>query len=770
MSLISDVNPERFSLLSTIAEKSLDIKFKLRGSEPTKSKIIIVAGDEKSFQKWGQWPFDRASVFAPMIEKMCSYNPKAIGFDIVWSEHEKLISEKVKNALAQNFATKSQKIEEIIKSQTGDTALRSAFENCNDKIVLGYALDQDPNGGLAKDEYQRRLKQIFEGKNNIITSLSKGRVKFAKFRSDAESTVDFYYQANTGLLNVPEIIPPKTAFGFFNNEPDSDGNYRKAMFFYRAGDNFVPSLTLRMAQKALSQNDSAPKIFIQANAPEHGLVQDLKLDMMTVNGPRRVPIDFYGQSIINYRGRNQTFANISMADIISPSETITYEHTEPNGTRKPIQVHKSELFKNALVLVGITANALYDIRPNPLDPMASGVENHANILDNILNNDFLIRPTTDFLIKLLIGIGIISLLYGLAIAKLDARLGALFSFSTIFAMLYFDQVHLFNKKGIVFSGHLQALQFLFQYIGITVLKYMREESEKKFIRSAFDKYVSPAVIESMLSDPSRLRLGGEKRELSILFSDIRGFTELSEKVDVKTLTQFLNEYLGAMTEILQSNQGTLDKYIGDAVMGFWGAPLELKNHATLAVKTAVEMVAKLDELNLEFEKKYGLKIDIGIGINSGAVSVGNFGSSKVFEYTVIGDNVNLASRLEGINKYYGTHIIISETTFAQLQPSQFLTREVDTVKVKGKQKPVKIYEVFPDNSAHAPLKQALTPFNEALNYYYSKDWNKALASLENVIAIRKNDRPSLELIERCNHYKQNPPEQDWDGSWEMHSK
>jgi adenylate cyclase len=182
------------------------------------------------------------------------------------------------------------------------------------------------------------------------------------------------------------------------------------------------------------------------------------------------------------------------------------------------------------------------------------------------------------------------------------------------------------------------------------------------------------------------------------------------------------------------------------------------------------MVAKLDELNAEFEKKYGLTIDIGIGINTGPVTVGNFGSSKVFSYTVIGDNVNLASRLEGINKYYGTHVIVSEMTYEELPKDMFLTREVDTVKVKGKNKPVKIYEVFPDNAAHEPLKQSLKPYNEGLRHYYARQWEKAMEFFATVLKTREGDKTTLEMIERCKHYLSNPPEADWDGSWEMHSK
>ena len=571
-------------------------------------------------------------------------------------------------------------------------------------------------------------------------------------------------------MNVSEITPPNAAQGFFNNEQDSDGNYRRATLFWNAGDYFVPSLTLRMAQKALSPTENAPRVVIVPDAPESGKTMGLNLDLDLPGGVMRpVPIDLLGQSVVNFRGMNKTFPNVSISDVINSSDTIEYDANEVGGV-KHYKVHKSEFFKDALVLVGITADAIYDIRPRPFDGQASGVENHANILDNLLSDDFLVRPTSQMIFILFAGIFFGGLLFGYIVSKLDAMWGALFAGITIGSFVYCDQVYLFNARNIILFGYIHVAQLICQYLSITVLKYMQEENEKKFIRSAFDKYVSPAVIDSMLKTPGALKLGGDKKELSVMFSDIRGFTELSERVDVKALTQFLNEYLGAMTDILQANRGTLDKYIGDAVMGFWGAPLDTAEHASLAVKTAVEMMIKLEELNRNFKEKYGLTIDIGIGINSGPVSVGNFGSSKVFEYTVIGDNVNLASRLEGINKYYGTHIIISEATFGLLKANEFLCREVDTVKVKGKHKPVKIYEVIPDNASHESLKNVLKTFNEALMHYYARQWEKALSLFTAVLQGRDGDKPSLELIDRCKHYMGHPPEQDWDGSWEMHSK
>lgn len=772
ITMVYHLAPTALGPLTPLLDKTVDLKFMVRGIEPAKAKIVIVAGDEKSFQKFGQWPFDRGTVFTPLLDKICSFNVKALGIDLVWTDQEKLIAPRVKNSLFNALGSRATELEEAIQSASGDAAMKGALSRCGNKVVMGYALFKDERNGATGEEFNNRLKLVTtgSGKNNLLVR-QRGQLKFPRYGreyTDPEATVLFDSVATSGQLNVAGMVPQGVAQGFFNNDMDSDGNYRKGLLFFRAGDTFVSSLALRMAQKVMSPDDTQPLLNISAETKNSAY--DLRLEMPTANGMVQLPIDHFGNVLVNYRGPNFTYANVSMADVVDSSESIEYVQVTPEGDRKIQKTHKTEFFKDALVLIGMTAVSIYDIRPRPFDPVAAGVENHASILDNLINNDFLIKPSAESLITMLISLFVLSIMFGFAVAKLDAKLSALFGATIIAGTLYFDQVVLFNNKRIVFAGLLQASQFLAQYLAITVLRYMQEESEKKFIRSAFDKYVSPEVINQMLADPAKLMIGGDKKELTILFSDIRGFTELSERLDVKALATFLNEYLGAMTDILQNNGGTLDKYIGDAVMGFWGAPLDNAEHARLAVKTAVEMVARLDELNVEFQKKYGLTIDIGIGINTGPVTVGNFGSSKVFSYTVIGDNVNLASRLEGVNKYYGTHIIVSESTYAMLKQGEFLSREVDTVKVKGKHKPVKIYEIFPDNKAHEPLKGVLGQFNEGLKQYYGRHWEKAMVTFETVLKSRDKDKPSLEMIERCKYYLSNPPAQDWDGSWEMHSK
>ncbi|MGE4231847.1 MAG: CHASE2 domain-containing protein [Bacteriovoracia bacterium] len=765
IALLYDINPRNVPLLQTLEQKSIDTKFRIRGPRPQKSKIIIVGADEKAFSKFGQWPFDRGSVFSVALDKLAQLGSRTIGLDIVWTDPEHPISKNLKTALSKTVG--SSQLENIIEQNSGDRRLGKVIEKHKDKIVLGYAPTRAESSNI--EEYNKRVKNLLTG-NNIIESSTKGRIKYSRWPGDPEANVDYYLVAKSGTLNIPEITPQGVAQGFFNNEPDDDGNYRRALLFYNVDDFFVPSLPLRMAQKAFGK-EMKPTLFMQGDVPERRLSQELKLSIPAEDGSeRKIPVDLRGMAFVNFRGPNYTFPHVSLAELFTDSDMLEYELADSSGIARKISAKKAEFFKDAWVILGVTALALYDVRPRSLDEQAFGVENHANILDNILNNDFLFRPTSEIFLALWIVILLISTLYGFALTKLSAKWGAIFAFSVITGTLVFDQYVLFPRN-ILYLSSLQAAQYLMQYIGVTILKYMQEESDKKFIRSAFDKYVSPAIVDSMLKDPKKLKLGGDKKELSVMFSDIASFTDLSEKMDVKSLTGFLNEYLGAMTDILQNNSGTLDKYIGDAVMGFWGAPIDLHNHAELAVKTAVQMMSKVDELNQLFSQKYdGLKISVRIGINTGPVSVGNFGSNKVFAFTIIGDDVNLASRLEGINKFYGTNIIISESTRDKLPPNTFLTREVDTVKVKGKQKPVKIFQVIPDGQFATKVKPSLDIYNEALSSYYSQKWKEAKQAFESFLKAVGEDQPSLEMLKRIQYYLENPPEADWDGSWKMTSK
>jgi adenylate cyclase len=310
------------------------------------------------------------------------------------------------------------------------------------------------------------------------------------------------------------------------------------------------------------------------------------------------------------------------------------------------------------------------------------------------------------------------------------------------------------------------------FVAMTFYRYLTEERGKKELRQTFAKYVSPAIVEELLSDPKNIELGGRKTNLTVFFSDVRGFTTISEKLDPRALSDLLNSYLTPMTELVFKNRGTLDKYMGDAVMAFFGAPIPYQDHAKYACRCALQSVKKLFELQEEYEKRGLPIIDIGIGLNTGEVSVGNMGSQTVRSYTVMGDAVNLASRLEGINKTYGTRIIISEFTYNQVK-DDFICREVDWVRVKGKALPVKIYELIAEGKIQqqpSATQELLKWFQDGYAKYHEKSWSLALDCFTTALNLKPDDEVSKVYLSRCQEYLVEPPPDNWDGVFVMKTK
>jgi adenylate cyclase len=308
------------------------------------------------------------------------------------------------------------------------------------------------------------------------------------------------------------------------------------------------------------------------------------------------------------------------------------------------------------------------------------------------------------------------------------------------------------------------------YLAITAYKYLTVNKKRKEIKNAFQHYVAPTVVDHMLETVDQLHLGGERKQLTALFSDIRGFTSISEKMSPEELVRFLNEYLSAMTKIVLHYQGTVDKYMGDAIMAFYGAPLEQPDHAFRACKSAVDMIVRLKELRKGWESRGLPPMNIGIGINSGEMSVGNMGSEERFDYTIMGDNVNLASRLEGINKQYGTNIVISQFTYELVQDNSFIIRELDSVRVKGKQEPVTIYELMGSGAIEPQTNMLLKTFDEGLAAYKNQQWDQAIALFHEALRLNSRDEPSKIYLQRCEEYQQNPPLVNWDGVFVMKTK
>ncbi|NYT02516.1 MAG: adenylate/guanylate cyclase domain-containing protein, partial [Methanosarcinales archaeon] len=417
--------------------------------------------------------------------------------------------------------------------------------------------------------------------------------------------------------------------------------------------------------------------------------------------------------------------------------------------------------------VGATAVGIYDIRVTPFSSIFPGVEVHANVIDNFLRNDFL-NVSTSLWGWNLAALVIMGLIMGWSIPRLHAW--ASFILFLELAIAYVAIVYYLFSRWDHYYQMVYPLQTLLSvYVGVGLMRLLNVERERKRIKSTFQSFVAPEVVNEMLRHPEKLRLGGEKRDLTVIFSDIRGFTTLAETMDPEDLVNLLHTYLTPMTDIVFRHGGTVDKYIGDAVMAIYGAPLDLPQHADHACLTSLDMVASLRELCQEWTARGWPSIQIGIGINSGPMTVGNLGSERLFDYTVIGDHVNLAARLEGLNKYYGTTILISEYT-ARLLQNPFIMREVDKVRVKGKQTGVVVYEVMGLGEPDDEQAWLLQTFAAGLKAFRDQQFVEAARLFGACLEIFPTDGPSRLLRERCQEFLSCPPPPDWDGCTAMTKK
>jgi adenylate cyclase len=517
--------------------------------------------------------------------------------------------------------------------------------------------------------------------------------------------------------------------------PDEDGVVRWIPLAIQCGADTYAPLSVQTVWHYLDR----PQLMVQVAA--HG-IEGIRL------GERLIPTDENGQMLINYRGPERTFPQYSVTDIL--------QDRIPKGT-----------FQDKLVLVGATAIGIYDVRNTPFSGIFPGVEIHATAIDNILTTRFLEKPEWTKIYDVL-AILIMGLAVGIVIPRLRAIKGAFFAIG-LFVLHIVAGQWLFTHAALWVNLVYPLLTLVLLYTAFTVYHYLTEERERKKIKGAFSHYVSSSVVNEMLEDPEKLRLGGAKRDLSVLFSDIRGFTTIAEGMTPEDLVQLLNEYLTVMTDIVFKYEGTLDKYMGDALMAIYGAPLDQRDHALRACHSAIEMMEGLKKLNQKWIREEKKPLDIGIGINTGLMMVGNMGSEQLFDYTVMGDSVNLSARLEGANKTYQTNILISEFTYERVK-QDFACMELDSVRVKGKRLPVKIYQLVGERDLPEAQKEAIERFHRALELYKKQQWDEAIALFQTVTTIDPGVRAAQLYIQRSLELKISPPPPDWDGVFTMTSK
>jgi len=604
-----------------------------------------------------------------------------------------------------------------------DKILAQAIAQANN-VTLGYFFHTSKRdmGHMKKEDIEAGLELIGNSQYPLVQ---------VKKNPDEGNLI----QAYAAVPSIELIAQEAVNSGFFNAFPDSDGVIRSAPLVIKCGENFYFPLSIALILQYL---DNPPiKLTLSEIGVENIVIENL-----------RIPTDEAGRMLINYLGPARTFPHYSATDVIN-------RKIAPN------------LLKDRIVIVGATATGIYDLRVTPYSNIYPGVEIHANVIENILRRNFLEHSSwTSFLDVL--AIVIFGTLVGIIVSRTKAIAGLITTAILVLCFLALNFIA-FTKFRIWFYLIYPLLTMITIFLFINIYRYITEEREKKKIKNAFQYYLTPTVINEILTDPSKLKLGGEKKDLSVMFSDIRGFTTISEQLSPEALVSLLNEYLTAMTNKVFKYDGLLDKYIGDAIMAVFGAPIDQPDHALRACRTALEMMEELRNLQKKWESEGKPKIDIGIGINSGDMVVGNMGSEMRFDYTVMGDNVNLASRLEGLNKEYGTHIIISENTFERVK-NDLIAREIDAVRVKGKRLPVKIYELIGEKK-DAPLHEAyIRTFEEALARYRAQQFDEAAGLFEKTLELRPGDPPSLMYLKRLVELKENPPGADWDGVFTMTRK
>ena len=771
-----------FGFFDLMELKALDVKFLNRGVTPHSNKVAVAAVDEKSIEALGRWPWNRKHV-AAMIDALNMAGARVIAFDVVFSDEDRSRFSYVVDELTQDIRKQEpedcdescrETREDIIEYMDSlkdendpDKILAESIAKADENdvgVILGFFIftSSEEVKHLDKQKLAHGIETVELSKISLTSPLSP----------EDEKSYQKHYRKGLAIRAPLDIFADETDyFGHFSFQPDTDGSLRRADLIQEVEDDdpehelLYPSLSLKAASVYLDQEIIINTYYKGVESISLGRNEDAVL----------IPADHQGRLLVNYHGPEQTFPHYSVIDILRATVCQQIRETDPDMYRElscTKIIHILNELKDKIILVGVTAIGVYDLRVMPFQEDFPGVEIHANVIDNIISKDFLSRPDWAYFFEL----GVVlffGLLFGIVLQRVAALWGALFMIAVIGSYIVLDKYLLFNN-GYLIKTVMPLTEAFMIFLSVYIYRYVTEERERRRTRSAFQQYLNASVIDSVMNDFEKLKLGGERREVSVLFSDIRSFTTISETLTPDELGRLMNEYLNPMTKIVLKHDGVLDKYMGDAIMAFWGAPVSLPDSAHRSCKTALEMISRLDKLRKFWKETYPDKpkmhnMRIGIGINTGEMWVGNMGSDLRFDYSLLGDGVNLGSRVEGVNKEYGTCIIITEFTKSRIGDT-FLCRELDSIRVKGKLEPVRIFELMAEGEGSPEQRELARNFEEGLAYYRQQNWKEAVACFEKALEIVPDDFPSRSFIGRVEQYKSNPPPEDWDGVWVMTTK
>ncbi|MFP4474140.1 MAG: CHASE2 domain-containing protein [Desulfatibacillaceae bacterium] len=731
--LIAYINQPGF--LEIIELKTIDARFRWRGEVQPGPEVVLAVIDEKSIQEQGKWVWPRTKI-ANLITKCSDAGAAVVGMDIGFLEPDQhsaaMAVEEVEaalSALEMDDPRLVETLEQVKNRGDHDRILAAAIRNSTADVVLGFffLMSGEGMGRLTEEEVEYHEKNSDGAKFNLVRWTPGSGADYNAIPVSA---------AFRPQSNIPVIANSTNYAGYFNMQADRDGTFRWMPMAIQWEDSLYAPLSLKTVQAYLDAN-------IEMLVADWG-VEDVKV------GGYSIPVNEKGRLLVNYRGGRRTFTHVSVTDILKG-------RIAPN------------MLRDKIVLVGATAVGIYDLRVTPFQQEDyPGLEIHANVVDNILRRDFLRQPNWTQLIDIL-AILILGAVMGAVLPRGSVLVGIsllLFLFIGYYALAQY----MFSSLGIVLNLVYPIALILLVYVSITVYKYVTEEKEKRWIKGAFSTYLSPTYVDQLIKSPDRLKLGGENREITAYFSDVQGFTSISQKLGATELVELLNEFLTEMTDIVLDLGGTVDKYEGDAIIAFWGAPLDMPDHAAKACEACVYMQKRLLELRRKFAGEGRPELRMRIGMNTGSAVVGNMGSKSRLDYTMMGDTVNIAARLEGVNKEYGTYTMISDSTYQQAR-EHIEARLLDAVVVVGRDEPVPVYEVLSMKGHLDPdVAKVVELYEQGLQLYRSRKWDHAISRFSAALAIREDDGPSGVMMERCRRYKENPPPDDWDGSYSMTSK
>jgi adenylate cyclase len=714
-------------ILDLIELRTYDLRFLSRGRVQPSPVVVLALIDEKSLDTEGRWPWPR-SKFAALVDILSHDGARVIGFDIGFLEPDENSQLGFINQFAQHvdaLAINNPKLADFIHESKqhadNDLALANAIKKSSAAVVLGYFFHMS----AAELDYRIEQREI----DQQLKRISASKYPFIMYK-DPDMNFKPFLRAYAPESNLAMFTAVAESSGYFSLRNDQDGVVRWMPLMIQGGGDLFPPLAIATTWHYLGK----PQLTVKVG--RYG-VDGIQM------GKRFIPSDENGQLLINYLGPPKTFPHVSISDILHGKL--------PRGT-----------FQDKIVLVGTTATGIYDMRSTPFSTVYPGVEIQATVIDNILTQNFMMKPKWSMIYDLF-AIVVLGALLGIALPRLSAVKGLLLA-AGLFIVHISIARWLFIHAGVWLNIIYPLLVLGTNYTALTVYDYVTEERERKKVKATFMHYVAPVVIEAMLKNPEQLKLGGDEKVLTVLFSDLQGFTSYSERYAPHEIIEILSEYYARMTEQVFAYEGMLKEYVGDELMAIFGAPIEQADHAERACAAALAMREHRAALCVEWAKIGRPPLIARTGINSGLMLVGNLGSKYRFAYDVLGDAVNLGSRLEGLNKIYGTDILIGEDT-AELVEKSFLLREIDTVRVVGKEQAVHVYELLAAAGTSLPRDQekAFSAYAAGLEAYRQKFWDDALRLFRESLALRREDVPSRTMVERCQFFKEVPPPEEWDG-------